>query len=194
MKTKTINLYSFNELSDEAKEKVLDNNRYINVEDSFWYDYDGKTGFSAKEIKKYHLKLEESGDLLAYKNLWFSLDQNYYIQFDQCKFAYPDTARKFLGVPQKLWDNVYWSFENKNYGGSSHGTTKLCYENQGDNDFTPKEIEILDNAVSRFNDKMEEALSDLKMNYEYQTTDEAIKETIEINEYTFTEDGKMENF
>jgi hypothetical protein len=195
MKTKTINLYFFDELSDEAKEKVLDNERYINVDGDFWFDYDGKTGFSSKEIKKYHLNPKECDNLLTYKTLYFDLDRNNYIQFVDCRFAHPETAMKFLGVPKNLWnsDRVEWSFENKNYGGNCSATTKLCYDNIGEEEFTAKEIEILDNAVSRFDDKMQEALSDLRKNYQYLTSDEAIIETIEANEYTFTEDGVMEN-
>ena len=44
--TKTIQLFKFEELSENAQAKALDNERYINVDGDFWYDYDGKTGFS----------------------------------------------------------------------------------------------------------------------------------------------------
>lgn len=36
MKTKTIELYEYAELPEDIKEKVLQENRYINVEDSWW--------------------------------------------------------------------------------------------------------------------------------------------------------------
>jgi hypothetical protein len=36
MKTISINLYSFNELSEEAQQKALDHYRYFMVEDSWW--------------------------------------------------------------------------------------------------------------------------------------------------------------
>jgi len=91
MQTKTIvyNTWKYDELSEEQKQKVLNNYYDINVDSDFWYD----TGFSEMEIQKYHLKLDESGDLLEYKELWFALDDGY-IQFDDCRFAYPETARK----------------------------------------------------------------------------------------------------
>ena len=40
MKTKTINLYEFSELSEQAKKKVLNDLRFINVEYLQWYDSD----------------------------------------------------------------------------------------------------------------------------------------------------------
>ena len=43
----------------------------------------------------------------------------------------------------------------------------------------------------RFDNKISEALSDLQKNYEYLTTREAIEETIEVNDYKFTADGRI---
>lgn len=39
MQTITINTYSFNELSDTAKKKAIDEFRYMFVEDTSWYDH-----------------------------------------------------------------------------------------------------------------------------------------------------------
>ena len=39
MKTIEINVYKFEELDKQTKEKVIENYRYINVEDTFWYDW-----------------------------------------------------------------------------------------------------------------------------------------------------------
>ena len=79
MKTVTYNTYKFDELSPEAQEHAIEKLRYINVEDGFWYDYDGKTGFSSEEIRKYRLDPQKSGDLLTYKKMYFSLDREWYI-------------------------------------------------------------------------------------------------------------------
>jgi len=50
----TFKLYKFNELSDEVKEKVLDDNRYIMVEDYDWaediLDYAEEAGFDICEV------------------------------------------------------------------------------------------------------------------------------------------------
>ena len=192
--TKTIQLFKFEELSENAQAKVLDNERYINVDGDFWYDYDGKTGFSSDEIKKYHLKGEESDDLLTYKKLYFDLDRGQYIQFIGCEFNHEETARKYLGIPKKLWDNINWHFTNRDFGGSSHENTKIVFEClYDDRDFNEKEQKIIDQAVERFDNKVFEAWKGLRDSYEYATSDEEVKNTIEANDYTFREDGTMEN-
>jgi hypothetical protein len=195
MKTKTIELYTFEELPEDIQAKVLDNERYINVDGDYWYDYDGKTGFNSKEIKKYHLDLEHSDDLITYKKIYFDLDRGWYIQFVDAEFKHDETARRFLGVPKALWNRVDWTI-NDTPGRETN--TRLEWElmdNDGYScDATIKQAEILDRAVERFSDKVEEALRRLRDNYEYSTSDEAVKETILANEYTFTIDGKMDNF
>jgi hypothetical protein len=196
MKTKTINLYEFDELSEDVKEKVLDNERYINVDDSHWYDYEGHTGFTSKELKRMRVDVKDAPDeLITWKNLYFDLDRGWYIQFTDAQWKDEEIARKFLRVPKKLWERVEWSFENANYGGNCHGTTKLEFENSywDDRDFTDKQAEILERAVEIFSDKMEEALKCLRSQYEWSVSDEAIEETILANDYTFTIDGNMEN-
>lgn len=197
MKTKTIELYEFEELPEDVQKKVLDNERYINVEDDFWYDYDGKTGFSKKEIEKYGLELEHSDDLLTYKKLYFSCDREWYIQFVDAEFKHEETARRFLGVPVELWDKVTWTINDKPYRETS---TRLEweYEEYDDEDNLIDEPPfndrlILDTAVERFAEKVEEALIGLRNSYEYYLTDEAVKDTILANECTFTITGKMES-
>jgi hypothetical protein len=39
MKTIEIKVYKFDELDKQTKEKVIENYRFINVEDTFWYDW-----------------------------------------------------------------------------------------------------------------------------------------------------------
>lgn len=197
MKTKTIEVYEFKELPEEVQKKVLENLRYVNVEDGYWHDYDGKTGFNSAELKRMGLSPDDpnADELLTWKNLWFDLDYNYrYVQFDQAQFKNGEVARRFLGVPKQLWNQVYWTFENKHYGGASHGTTTLRYEAQdGYKEFTAKQTEILDRAVERFSDKMKEVIKGLESSHEDLTKDESIIETIEANEWTFRANGKMEN-
>lgn len=187
METRTYQVYKWNELSEEAKQKALERYRYFNVEDDFWFDYDGKTGFSKKEIAKYHLELEHSSDLLEYKKLYFDIDRGWYIQFVDCEFAHEETARKFLRVPKALWERVYWTFINYR-----ENTTRLEYESQDEHEFTSKQIQILDRAVEQFASKMHEALHDLQKTWEYQVSDEAIIESFEINDYDFTDDGRID--
>lgn len=184
-KTVTYNLYQYDELSDDAKENAIEWGQYLNV-DYDWWDYDGITGFTAKEIAKHHLK-NPPDDLLKYKEIYFSIGREWYIQFKDARFTDDETARKFLGVPKGLWEQVYWTINDIPYRDSN---TRLEYEpNDNYKEFTPKQIEILDRAVERFADKMQDCLISLRNAYEYLTSKEAIEETIKANEYTFDIDG-----
>lgn len=52
--TITYEIFKFDELSDKAKEKALENHRYINVEfDGFWFEH------IEQELKEYDVKLTE---------------------------------------------------------------------------------------------------------------------------------------
>lgn len=184
-KTVTYNLYQYDELSDDAKETALEWASDINV-DWEWWDFDGLTGFTAKEIATHHLK-NPPDDLLKYKEIYFDIDRNSYIQFKDARFTDDETARKFLGVPKALWENVYWTIHTFSHGETN---TRLEYEHiYNEKDFTPKQKEILDRAVDRFADKVSEALRGLRDSYEYLTSREAIEDTIRANEYTFDIEG-----
>ena len=191
MKTKTVtyDLYQYNELSDDAKEKALEWGYDLNV-DYDWWEQDGLTGFTAQEIRKHRL-VNPPDDLLTYKHLYFDIDRGDYIQFDNARFTDDETARKFLGVPKSLWEQVYWRI-NSIPGRETN--TRLEYEAQDwEKEFTKKQFVILDNAVERFADKMHDCLFSLRNDYECRTSREAIEETIEINEYTFDIDGNRKN-
>lgn len=191
IQTTTKEVYTYDELPEDAKQRVLDKHWDINVDGDWWYDYDGKTGFSSKEIAKYRLDGEHCDDLLTYKKLYFDIDRGDYIQFIDADFKHEETARKFLGVPKKLWNEVNWTINEEPHRQTN---TRLEYEEGYGRDyrpFTPKQIEILDRAVERFADKVAEALRGLRNSYEYSTSREAIEETIEANEYEFDIDGNI---
>lgn len=187
--TEVHKLYEFSELSDAAKQKALEILRYTNV-DYDWWDYDGHMGFSADEIRKHHLTEDESKhELVKFKELHFDLDRAAYVQFDGAQFSNDETARKYLGVPKSIWERTDWSFSNVCHGGNNCNSTELEYEWRGDHDLTPRQSAILDRAVERFKDKVHECYRNLQQSYDYLTSDEAIKESIEANEFEFTETG-----
>ena len=190
MKTKTYNTYKFEELPVDVQEKVLDRYRYFNVEDSEWYDYDGKTGFNSKELARMKVKPADAPcDLITYKKLYFDLDRSWYIQFVDAEFSNDEIARKFLRVPANIWNRVAWNIIDCP---SREGNTRLEYEWEGDKELTKKQEEILDRAVELFADKVSEALKGLRDTYEYLCSDEAVKDTLLANDYDFTEDGKID--
>jgi len=63
MKTHTISVYSFDELSDTAKQKALDNHRYMEVEHHDWWDHLYNSFIERVALKGY---------TVSYKNIHFS--------------------------------------------------------------------------------------------------------------------------
>jgi len=196
--------WKFEEADDDLKEKIYDRYRTFNVEDDWWYDYDCKTGFSSGEFERMGIEIgaPNTDDLLSYKKLYFSIDREWYIQFVDAEFVDEDIARKFLKIPKEIWDMANIKIDDCP---SRERNTKLEYDFEGyeyneDYDgYSDEEIlelnrkaeQILDDAVEIFDDKMEEALKDLRSVYEYQCSDEAIANTMIANDYDFNEHGKI---
>jgi hypothetical protein len=195
-------VYTFDELSDEAKEKAIEKLSDINTDDEWWYD-EGLIELSSKEMKDRHIKLSDKwyeiyanikGEYPAYTGLfewekiYFDIDRNSFLQFVGLRVSDDDTFRKFLRIPKKLWGYCAYSF---NCIPSRNGNTKLVIETQDNGDFTPKQQEIIDRAIEIFSDKVNEGLSNLRKNFEYLNSREAIIETIKSNDYEFTENGKL---
>lgn len=185
-RVRTDTVYKFDELSEFAQDKAIEHLYDINI-DYEWWEYDGHTGFTADEIKKYGLS-ENAGDLLTFKKMYFDLDRGSYIQFADARFNDLETARKYLQVPDEIWECVDWNINDQP---GRHGNTRLEWEWHGDDDITTEQETILDNAVEQFAAKVSEALSGLQRQYDYLTGREAIVETIRMNDYEFTEDGHI---
>ena len=162
-------VYKFDELPEEGKRKALELLYDINVDYDWWdslYD-DAKT--IGCEIKG------------------FDIDRGSY-----CKLICSDAHATALLI-----------VENH---GPDCDTRKLADEYLKDREKIFSEAdkdedgEIPEYPTKDFLDELdvefiralgEEYLSLLRQEYEYQTSEEAIKEMIEANDYEFTEDGKM---
>lgn len=158
MRTQTINLYQFSELSKEAKEKALKHFADINFTDNWWDSYD-------VEINDLWLELT-----------WF--DHHY------CNISMWDTL---LNVCNKII--------------AEHGETTDTFKTA--DRFKkrlekymltwPTDIEIED-KLNEMTDEFIEAIEKdfwkiFREQMYYMATDKAIIDTIEANEYEFTEDG-----
>jgi len=194
MKIKTTELYTFDELPKESQRKALDNNRYLNVEFGEWWDFDGLTGFSEKEGKEYGFtRSVEWDDLLTYDRMYFSIDRDWYLQFVNPRFNDLEQARKFLGISPKLWEraqNCYY-FRATDW---RNGSTVLNFEGYDENGggWTRDEQDQLDEAQERFSNKREDCLRILRDEYEEQTSDEAIKDTLIAKDYYFDLSGEIQ--
>jgi hypothetical protein len=160
MQTHTITTYSFEELNEAAKEKAIDANRDINVEYWEW---------------------------------WHTV--------------YDDA--KMIGLKLTGFDITYHPTSKGSFIDSAYDTAKLITENHGKDCDTFKlatsyisELGKLQPETDFENCELSEDLNDkflsdllkcyatmLNNEFDYLTSDEAIKETLISNDYQFLEDG-----
>ena len=214
--TKT-DVYTIDELKadhPDAYQKALERYAGINV-DFEWYDYDGLLDLTEAEMQSRKIKLSEkwyesdkpkdhNGNLLGeypaytglikYKIASFDLSREYYIQFSDIEVMCENTFRKFLRIPKRLWDNCYYTFNNSSNGFPMRSSNTIfeiepdCWDGR---DFTERQQQIIDRAIEIMTDKIAESLSNLSKSYDYLTSEPAILESLQINEYQFTLGGKI---
>jgi hypothetical protein len=176
MKEKIIKLYDFAELSEEAQQKAIDGLRDLNVTHE-WYE------FIIEDAKNIGLKITE-----------FDTDRNRHAKGNFIESArecaelilkeHGENCETFKTAKQFLSDRD--ALVSKYSDGVKTDEVSEDNEYQFDQDCDELESEFLKSIL-------EDYAIMLEKEYEYQTSDEAIKESIEANEYTFTEDGKLEN-
>ena len=197
MKTKTIELYEFDELSKAVKAKVLERERYINVDDDFWHKY---------QLEEWEGKLEELGfddPKISYSGFGS--------QGDGASFTCPHVdIEKFL-TAQKKRSEFKALLKAMRDGKIEVNASVISIDHHYSHEYTVRaELEVLpdeDGYTNFFNDgnvleniitETVRALShkiykELETEYFYLTSDEQVIETIKANEYTFTASGRMEN-
>lgn len=168
MKTIEIKLYKFSELSENAQQKALENLFDINVDYEWWES------------------IYEDAENIGLKITSFDIDRGGYCNGDIIS-AHIDTANAILREhgescetykTSKNFLNEYLplkeKFESENEG--------WYYEDENDSD------ELRDEFLKSL---LEDYRIILQNEYEYLTSKEAIIESIEANDYDFTEDGKI---
>jgi hypothetical protein len=102
--------------------------------------------------------------------------------------------KKDLGLPDKIAKEIeegkiQFTIETKYYGGGE-AENYLNYYMTEDAKTTDKELDKYDFS-KWLNNKYQDIVSKLMEEYDSLLSDESVKETIEINEYDFLEDGTM---
>ena len=165
MKTKTINLYQFSELSEDAKQKAIERLSDINV-DFKWWDctYEDAANVGLK-ITGFDMDVYVKGEFIdSALSCAHKIESEHGEQCETFK-----TAKQFI---------------------EDFNTINMKYENDEINEDEAETDEEDLNEQFLF-DLCEDYRIILRDEYEYLTSEEAIIETIESNEYYFTEDGKL---
>ena len=188
-------VYKFSELSPEAKEKAIESFRYINVEDTEWYVF---------TFEGWYELLESYGFIapeIYFSGFWSQGDGACFDARIDIKRAFKEYVTEQLlahnPVKHKKWifdyiDN-YCSVSIKkiNYHYSHENTRRIDYSLDDYPHINKSAENFFQWLESRRHDLCCKIYKSLEENYNYLTSDEAVIESIEANDYEFTSEGKM---
>jgi hypothetical protein len=169
MRTIEVKLYQFNELSAEAKEKAIENLIDINVGHEWWE-------FTYEDAKQIGLKITG-----------FDLDRNRHATGEFIDNAY-DCEHAILKNHGKDCETYKTA---QNYLNERAELEKQLEPEDEINPFYDSVAEIEDLDDEFLKSILEDYSQMLQNEYEYLMSEEAIIDTIEANEYEFTEDGEL---
>ena len=199
--TKQYTVYKFSELPEKTRAEIVERNRHINVDNDFWYDYvieDGKEALEEQgfiEPTIYFRGFSSQGDGACFDIKGF--DAAKYIAFHKLGKKFPRIKKE----PKAIYGYIRKNSLASHY---SHYNTR-DFEITVELSETEKEHTVpwwnkYEEEAMRFQEHVEETRIELSQNiygkleaaYSSQTDDDAIIETIQDNEYYFTEDGEIE--
>ena len=168
-------LYSFDELEDDIKQKVIEENGSINVDFEWWES-------TFEDAKNVLLKIDGFG---------LDRDKNATGNFTE---SAEETAEKIISEHGEKCETVQTA---KNYIAERIALVKKYSDGVSfdivaeDNEFDfDNDCDELDKEFLRA--ILEDYSSILQNEYDYLTGEEAITETIKCNEYKYTEDGEQD--
>lgn len=214
MKAKTVNLYEFNELSDEAKENAREWYRNGNLDDEWWdctfddfHTIASALGFTigarrnSKHPTIYFSGFWSQGDGACFEGTWKASDYNnerlvgHLGDLDKHPDAELVRISKAFRELSSTNPNLYGSIKHTGRYCHSHSVSISCEEwmetEDGDEDTCTAETEEYFTELSR--DLMDWFYKRLKEEYTWLQSDEQVDESIQCNGYTFTVDGKRED-
>jgi len=188
------NIYTFEELTEEQKEKAIDSvrNKYYDHNDFAEWAIDDCSLFEPpqKELeelfgKDYKFPLLEN----TREKLFFSLGRDRYIDISNAMQISDDTYfLKWLGI------NKYDFLNDDGCPVLDYKIGKDTiefYTNDFNVEFTNEQETILEKAKEKFEEHCENILNRIEYDIDYRFTDEAIIEDIHANDYQFTEQGNL---
>ena len=198
MKTIEIKIYEFNELSNEAKENAIEQirqkrynyNDYVNWIIDDCYLFEPKHDELFKLFGSEYSKLNNPIIGNSRKNIYFDLDRNRHIDASEAMII--NNEKMFLSwleIPENMHDKMYFSIQSTN----SRYPDTFIYFHEDENlyNFSPIELNILENAKDKFSNHMENVLNNLENSFDYCFSDESLINEIDANDYQFTENGEI---
>ena len=190
MRTETIEIFKFEELSKEAKKNAIElqrNELYKHNDFSEWaIDDCYLLNPPYREVEKLDNTLVDS---ILIKNtrekFYFSLGRDRFIDISNAmEIVSNDVFLEWLGVTDRMIkdDSVYFTIGKD---------TIEFEENDCEQEFKERDLRILDRAKEKYENHCEDILNCIEESIDYNFTDEAILESIECNDYEFTSNGEQ---
>jgi hypothetical protein len=191
MKKVTIQVFTFDELSEDAKQTAINQKRgeYEEYNDFPLWAIDDCALLEPKEAdleatigEDYKFPLLKN----TRKNLFFSCDRDRFIDISNAmEVTNENHFLLWLEIPENLHGEIYFTVGKD---------TIIFEENDCNHEFTENEILILENGKQKFEQHCEDILKNIESGIDYRFTDEAITEDILANEYEFTKEGNNFNY
>ena len=204
MRTETIKIYKFKELSEEAKEKAIEKFYDFNIYEGWWehvYEMykEDETGFDIDKI--YFSGFWSQGDGAMFEGSPNEDILNFITPGYRTGYGNERYEKNWSRVIKLIKNgdiNIYGSFkhsgryyQSKSY--SDNLDAEMTNDWYGKNYSNIEDIceDILYEIREYYEDLCNKIYHSLEQEYEYYTSREAIEESIIANEYEFTEDGEQ---
>lgn len=183
MRTITTTVYSFDELSEIAQQKAIENIREDYYKSNNFAEYSIDDCYLLEPRHEELSIFSEYKDILIKNNrkIYFDLDRNRHIDISQAMEIQNSTLfLKWLGLDQRLIDKVDYTILKDS----------IEFLNQSDNEFTVIQDAKLRAAEYKFKNHCNYILERIEMGIDYCFSDEGIEQDIIANEWEFTENGE----
>lgn len=187
MKTIKINLYKFEELSKEGREKAIENNYDFNVTHDWWQ-------FTYEDAENVFLKI--SGFDIYRKSIDADFKYNAKDTAEEILKNHGEKTETYILAKNFLEEYLEAEEEEEKY---SYLYEEIEPENEEEEEKEVEYSNLRDEAEEKMEDLSEEFLKDLseeylsmlENEYEYLISEKAIEEGLRANDYDFTENGEI---
>lgn len=197
MKEITIKGYTFNELNEEAKAKALETHNHILVDDNDWHDpllegfKEDMEAIGFADVKPGYSGFWSQGDGACFTCQSVDLVK----VFEHMKsINYNDIPKAWAGAANK--GSLTGSIIKLHPQYSHSNTIRACVDYSGSPRQLPgselDQIEVVLTAYVR--DLSDKLYADLEIQYDAETSEEAVGTELEEREYLFTEEGQHIKF
>lgn len=207
MKTVCIECRQYSEWDEKTQQKILDKYRNINVEFDDWYEWEFENWATKLAERGYDIVEEKTNKngkkykdyQIAFSGFWSQGDgASFTGTVDIIKWLEYTKNSRYSRILKLLKSGSIQhsaSIKRDRWHHYSHWNTTSIYHDwymNGDHPRIEALIEDIEEELLKDHQELNrEIYKELQEDYEEQTSDEAVKDTLEANQYEFDETGKI---